>query len=52
LTLSGGGGIRGISPAVILDILMKDVNLKLKLPAGTLGVADIFHLAGGTSTGG
>ena len=46
----GGGGIRGIIPAVILDYLEKCLQQRSGNPNATL--ADYFDLFAGTSTGG
>lgn len=46
-----GGGIRGISEAVILHEIMTRIQKELALPE-LPKPCDYFHLIGGTSTGG
>lgn len=46
-----GGGIRGISEAVILHEIMKRIQTELGL-RDLPRPCDYFHLIGGTSTGG
>lgn len=46
-----GGGIRGISEAVILHEIMTRIQKELGLP-DLPKPCDYFHLIGGTSTGG
>lgn len=51
LTVTDGGGIRGVSELVILHEIMKRVQFDLKLP-DLPPPCDYFDLIGGTSTGG
>ena len=50
-----GGGVRGLSSLLILQALMKQVNLalgQLRACCGELHPQDVFKLAAGTITGG
>ncbi len=51
LTLLDGGGIRGLSELLILNEMMRRVQIDLNL-AELPRPCDYFHLIGGTSTGG
>jgi hypothetical protein len=50
-TIADGGGVRGISEAVVLHELMVRLQKKCQLPE-LPRPCDYFHLIGGTSTGG